>query len=137
MARTVLTIVLQVVIAIALALLLLTGWQAFVGTPPTAFEEAARVLFLFTDVALVAWLVLLIVGAVRRRGLGWGVGGSIAAAILAAMLNVVVVVVVGLIQGGWAALFVLFAIIGGIAFVIGAAVAAVLVQRVLVRPRTA
>jgi hypothetical protein len=127
MTRT-LAIVLQLAIAIVVSLALLTLWQwlieDFGDGLGEAFVQAARLLFLFMDVGLVVWLALLIVGAVRRRGIGWGIRGSIGAAFLAALTNLVVVIVVGFVQGGWAMLFVLFAVAGGLAFVIGAVIAA-------------
>jgi hypothetical protein len=68
---------------------------------------------------------------VRGRGLGSGIGGAVLAAVLAAFVNLVVVTIVGMVQQGWAPLFMLFAVLAGIAFVIGAAIAVPVAFRVV------
>jgi hypothetical protein len=125
MSRTA-SVILRLLFAVAAALVLLGLWQWFLGGDLVAgFAEGARILFLFTDIALGVWLVLLIVGAAR----GWGRGILFAAAVIGAVLNLVTVIVVGFIQGGaapWA--FILWAVEGGIALLIGAAVALAVVK---------
>jgi hypothetical protein len=120
------SVLLRLVIAIAVALVLLTLWQVLLGGDLAAgFGEAVRLLFFFMDVGLGVWLVLLIVGAVR----GWGRGHVVLSALAGVVLNFVTVIVVGFIQGGaapWA--FMLFAIEGGLAFLVGAVVAALVVK---------
>jgi hypothetical protein len=134
MARTVLTIVLDLVLTVVVSLVLLGGWQSLLsGSVADGSAEAARLLFLFMDVGLAVWLVLMIVGAVRRRGIGWGVGGVILAAVAGAVVNLAVVVVVGLIQQGWAPLLSLFAVVAGIAFLIAVLIVVPIVHR-LVKP---
>ena len=120
------TVLLHLVIAIAVALVLLTLWQLLLsGDLAAGFGEAVRLLFFFMDVGLGVWLVLLIVGAVR----GWGRGHVVLSALLGVVLNFLTVIVVGFIQGGaapWA--FMLFAIEAGLAFLVGAVVAALVVK---------
>ena len=122
-------VLLYLVIAIAVALLLLGLWQWWLGGDLGAgFAEAARLLFLFMDIGLGVWLVLLIVGAVR----GWGRRRVFAAAAVGVVLNLATVLVVGFVQQGavaWAFLF--FAVTAGLAFLVGAAVAGMIVPRVV------
>ena len=117
MSRT-LAVILRLLIAIAVALALLGLW--LMNLP-----EAARQLFLFMDIGLGVWLVLLIVGAVR----GWGIRSLLLAALAGAVLNLLTVTVVGLVQTGavpWE--FMAWATQAGIAFLIGAAVALIVVK---------
>ena len=120
------TVVLRLVVAVAIALVLLTLGQWFLsGDPVAGFLEGARLLFLFMDIGLGVWLVLLVVGAVR----GWGRGAVVLAALVGVVLNFVTVIVVGFVQGGaapWA--FMLFALEAGAAFLVGAVVAALVVK---------
>jgi len=126
------TVLLHLVIAIVVALALLTVWQgALLGGLAAGFGEAARLLFLFMDIGLGVWLVLLIVGAVR----GWR--GVFLTAVIGAALNLLTVLVVGFVQQGAVAWeFLSFAAAAGVAFLVGAAVSGIIVPR-LVKPTTA
>jgi hypothetical protein len=134
MSRVVLRLVLDVVLTIALALLFLTLWQWFLSDfSGDAFPEAVRVLFNFMDVGLAIWVVLLIIWAIRGRTRG---GGPSAArtflfALIGTVVNLIVVTVVGFIQGGWGLLLVMFAIVGGFAVLVAAAIVVPIVQRVV------
>jgi hypothetical protein len=133
MSRTIVALIAEVLLVVVVALLLGTLWQWFItGDLATAAGEGARLLFLFMDVGLVIWLVVLIVLAVRRRALP-GIGVTLLAALVGVVLNVVVVLIVGLVQGGWAAFYVVFAIEAGIAFLIAVLVVAPIIRR-LFRP---
>lgn len=113
-----LAVILRLAIAIVIALALLGLW--LMNLP-----EAARQLFLFMDIGLGVWLVLLIVGAVR----GWGIPSLLVAAVIGAVLNLLTVTVVGLIQSGelpWE--FIGWAVQAGLAFLVGAAVAVLVVK---------
>jgi hypothetical protein len=135
MSRVALRLVLLVVFTIVFALVLLTGWQAFLGTSlPDAAAEAARLLFLFMDVGLLAWVILLIIAVARKRPPSPGAVLGFAA--IGVAVNLVVVTVVGFIQGGWAPLFVLFAVEAGIATLVAVLLALGLVN-VLVKPSKA
>jgi hypothetical protein len=130
MSRSVLRLVLDVILTIAVALLLLGGWQSFLsGSAAEGFPEAFRVLFNFMDVGLLVWVVLLIVGTLRLRRLS--AGHTYLLLLGGAVLNLIVVAVVGFVQGGWAPLLVLFAIEAGIACLVAAAIVVPLVHRVL------
>ena len=123
MSRT-LAVILRLLIAIAVALALLGLW--LMNLP-----EAARQLFLFMDIGLGVWIVLLIVGAVR----GWGRNRIFFAAFAGVLLNLLTVIVVGFVQQGaapWA--FILFALTAGGAFLVGALVAARVVPRLVKTP---
>jgi hypothetical protein len=137
MQRTPARIALEVALTIAVALLLLGPWQWFLGAETLAggFSEAARLLFLFMDVGLVVWLVLLVVVAARRRPAG--VGLTLLFALIGTVTNLLTVIVVGLVQGGWAWLFILFAVEAGVAFLLSATIVVPLVHRVFLRPKAA
>jgi hypothetical protein len=133
MVRTIVALIVEVLLVVVVALLLGTAWQWFLtGDLASAVGESARLLFFFMDVGLAIWLVALIVLTVRRRALP-GIGVTLLAAIVGVIVNAVVVLIVGLVQGGWAALFVLFAIEAGIAFLIAVLVVAPIIRR-LFRP---
>jgi hypothetical protein len=133
MVRTIVALIVEVLLVVVVALLLGTAWQWFLtGDLASAVGEGARLLFFFMDVGLAIWLVALIVLTVRRRALP-GIGVTLLAAIVGVIVNAVVVLIVGLVQGGWAALFVLFAIEAGIAFLIAVLVVAPIIRR-LFRP---
>jgi hypothetical protein len=135
MSRPLLRLILDVVLTIALALLLLGGWQSFLsGSASDGFPEAFRVLVNFMDVGLAIWVVLLIVFTVRAKPTGVSAKRTYLLLAVGAILNALVVVTVGFIQGGWAPQLVLFAIEAGIACLISAAVVVPIVQR-LVRVR--
>jgi hypothetical protein len=134
MSRVVLRLVLDVVLTIGLSLLFLALWQwmlsDFSGNP---FPEAIRVLFNFMDVGLGIWLVLLIIWAIRGRTRG---GGPSAAhtflfALIGTVVNAIVVTIVGFIQGGAGPWLVMFAIVGGFAVLVSAAIVVPIVHRVV------
>ena len=117
-------VLLHLVIAVAIALLLLALWLGDAA-------EAARRLFLFMDIGLGVWLLLLIVSAVR----GWGPRAVMVSAVAGVVANLLTVLVVGFVQqGGVAGEFLFFGLTAGIAFLVGAGVAATVVW-LLVRPR--
>lgn len=133
MARTVLALVTEVLFVILVALLLGALWQWFLtGDLASGVVEGARLLFLFMDVGLAIWLVVLIVLIVRRREFP-GIGVTLVAAIAGVVVNAIVVLIVGFIQGGWAPLYVVFAIEAGIAFLIAVLIVAPIIRR-LIRP---
>ena len=138
MSRVILTIVLQLVLAILLTLVLSGVWFLLLGeSPAEAFlDQGFRLLFTFMDVGLVAWLLLLILGGVRRRGLGWGIGGSILAAFIATVVNLIVVVIVAFVQGGANIFYIALGLEAGMLFLIAAVIAVPIVHR-LVKPTAA
>jgi hypothetical protein len=126
-------IILDVALTIVVSLLVLGLWQALLGASLTdGFGEGARLLFLFMDVGLAVWVILLVIFAVRRRPLG--VGRTLLFAVIGALANLLTVIVVGIIQQGWAPLFILFATEAGIAFLVAAGIAVSVVHRVILRP---
>ncbi len=120
MGRKVAWIAVELVLSILFALVILTAWQGFLsGSILEGFDGAARSLFLFMDVGLLAFLLWLILRAARGRRPYAALG-----ALGASLINLVVVVIVGFIQGGAAPFgFMLFAITAGIAFVLAVLVA--------------
>jgi hypothetical protein len=135
MARVVLTLVLEVLLAVLLALVIGGLFLMLLGASPAeAFlSESPRLLFIFMDVGLVVWVVLLIVGAIRRKGLGWSIGGTILAAVIAALVNLIVVAVLAIAGGGADIFFIALGFEAGAIFVIAAAIATLLVRRVILR----
>ena len=133
MARTVLALVTEVLFVILVALLLGALWQWFLtGDLASGVVEGARLLFLFMDVGLAIWLVVLIVLIVRRREFP-GIGVTLVAAIAGVVVNAIVVLIVGFIQGGWAPLYVVFAIEARIAILVAVLIVAPIIRR-LIRP---
>ena len=133
--RIALGIALQVVIGTILTLAL--GFLVFLAMDASvsvAVEATIQYVLIFVDIALVTWLVLLIVGGVRRRGIGWGVRGSIAAAGLGALMNLAWIVLLSVINGGFDPDALALGIRAGIYLVVAAAITAPLVLRLLVKP---
>lgn len=129
MTRPVLALVAEVLLVIVVALLLGALWQWFLaGDLTEGAIEGARLLVLFMDVGLVVWLIALIILTVRRRALP-GIGLTLAIAVAAVALNAIVVLIVGFVQGGWAPLYVSFAIEAGIAFLIAVLIVAPIIRR--------
>ena len=120
MGRKVAWIAVELILSILIALVVLTAWQGFLsGSIVDGFFEGVKMLFLFMDVGLVAFLVWLIIRSVRG-GRPYAAPG----ALVAVLLNLVVVLIVGFVQGGAAPLgFLLFALTAGIAFVLAVLVA--------------
>jgi hypothetical protein len=134
MTRPVLALVAQVVLAIVVALLLGALWQWLrTGDLAEGAGEAARLLFLFMDVGLLVWVVVLVVLTVRRRALP-GIGAILLAALAGVLVNALTVTVVGVVQSGGAPLFVLFAIEAGIAFLAAVLVTAPIIHRLFRAP---
>jgi len=130
MSRVVLRLILDVVLTVAVALLLLGGWQSILaGSAVDGFPEAFRMLFNFMDVGLGLWTVLLIVFAMRSRALS--ASRTYLLLLIGTVVNLLVVITVGFIQGGWAPTLVLFAIEAGIACLVAAAIVVPIVHRVL------
>ena len=125
MIRTVLALVLQVLLAIVVALLAGSVWQGIVGGTPA---EAARRLFFFMDIGLGAWTAILVVLAVRRRVLP-GIGVTLLAAVAGVVLNALTVLAVGTVQGEGVLLFLGYAIEAGIAFLVAVLITAPIIHR--------
>lgn len=134
MARPILALVAQVVLAILVALLFGASWQAIVtGSTTAAPAEAARLLFFFMDIGLGVWAVALLVLTLVRRAFP-GVGAVVVTAVAGVALNALAVVVVGTIQGEGVVLFLGYALEAGIAFLLAVLVTAPIIHR-LFRPR--
>ena len=131
---TVSTIVLDVLLTIILALVLLTVWRGVAsGSVDGSLGQASQRLFLFMDIGLLAWVILL--GAAAGRGRSAGAGLTLVFAAVGTLANLVAVIVVGFVQQGtWAEQFILFAIEAGIAVLLAAAAAVLLVHRLILKP---
>lgn len=131
--RVVAVSVLQFVLALVLGWLLGSLLQWGLGSEPgDAFGiESLSLLFGFAGIALAVWAVLLIVGAVRRKGLGWGVGGSILAALIAAVANLMGMIVILFAMGGAAIFGVGIAIEAGVVFFVAAVLGTLIARRIV------
>ncbi|MGV8897574.1 MAG: hypothetical protein ACOH1U_14030 [Rhodoglobus sp.] len=134
MSRTVGKIVLDVLVTVALSLVILSTWRWMAGsTLGDGFGEAAQRLFLFMDIGLLVWLILISVAAIRRKPAGAGL--TLVFGAVGALANLITVIIVGYVQqGGWAEQFILFAVEAGSAFLIAAVVAVLLVHRLILKP---
>jgi hypothetical protein len=135
MTRAAAALLLEIAVVILVALALGTVAQRLLGSEDfaAAAGESARLLFFFMDVGLIVWVVILVVLLVRRRQLP-APGVTLLAAVIGVAANALTVLVVGFVQGGWAPLFVLFAIEAGIVFLIAAFVVAPVIHRLSRRP---
>ena len=125
---------LDIALTIVLSLVFLAALQLALGGELLAgFAEGARLLFLFMDIGLGVWVLLLLIVGLARRELS--VGRVVGFAALGAAVNLLTVIVVGFVQGGtapWA--FILFAVEAGIAFLAAATIVTLIVHRRLVKP---
>lgn len=127
-------IALQVAVVTVLAAVLGASWIALTGGATNGFVEAAlQQVLLFVDIAIVTWLVLLIVGGVRGRGVGWGIRGSLIAAAIGAAMNLVWILILSLAGGGVDARALALGAQADIAFLISVAVTAPLLVRLVVK----
>ena len=137
MARPALSVILQVVIGTLLTIVLAGLYFLLIlGVPPAeAFlDQALRLVLVFVDIGIITWAVLLIVGAVRMRGIGWGVGGSILAAVIGTIVNLVWIVILSVINGGADIFAIALGVQGGVFFLIAVVITALLVLRVILNP---
>lgn len=136
------SVLLRQVITLVISVLLawVFGGLAFLvqGAPAgDAFlVEAPSLVFVFMDIGLVVWMVLLIIGGIRRQGLGAGKAGTIIAAVVAALANLAVIAVLVMQSGTGDMLAISLGVQAGAVFVAGAGVATVIAHR-LVPPRAA
>ena len=134
MGRTVGRIVLDVMVTVVLSLVFLTVWRSMAGaTAGASFGQAAQRLFLFMDVGLLVWVLLLTITAIRGRPAGAGL--TLVFGAVGALANLLTVLLVGFAQqGSWVEQFNLFAIEAGIAFLVAAVVAVLVVHRLILKP---
>jgi hypothetical protein len=136
MSRPVLRLVFDVIDSIVLALVILALYLLFLGGGDVgeAAGESARLLFLFIDIGLGVWVVLLVIAVVRGRKSQTGptAASTWLFALVGVVANLLTVTVVGFIQGGaapWA--FILFAIESGVALLIAAAIVVPIVHHLV------
>lgn len=103
------------------------------GRPPAeAFlNQAIRLVLVFVDIGIVTWVILLVVGSVRERGLGWGVGGSTLAALIGAVANLIWIVILSVINGGADIFAIALGVQAGIFFLAAVAITAPVVLRLI------
>lgn len=130
--RQLVTLVVSVVLALVFAglALLMQGMpvdRAFL-------VEGPNLIFVFMDIGLVIWMVLLIIGGIRRQGLGAGRAGTIIAAVVAALGNLVVITVLVVQSGSTDLIAIGIGALAGAVFVAGAALATIVAHRLLPVP---
>ena len=127
-------IVLDVLLTVILSLGLLTVWRgAGSGSIGDSLGQASQRLFLFMDIGLLVWVILLAVAAGRGRAAGAGL--TLVFAAVGTLANLMTVIVVGFVQQGtWAEQFIQFAIDAGIAVLLAAAVVVLVVHRLILKP---
>lgn len=130
--RQLVTLVVSVVLALVFAglALLMQGMpvdRAFL-------VEGPNLIFVFMDIGLVIWMVLLIIGGIRRQGLGAGRAGTIIAAVVAALGNLVVITVLVVQSGSTDLIAIGIGALAGAAFVAGVALATVVAHWLLPSP---
>ena len=127
-------IVLDVLLTVILSLGLLTVWRGVgSGSIGDSLGQASQRLFLFMDIGLLVWVILLAVAAGRGRAAGAGL--TLVFAAVGTLANLMTVIVVGFVQQGtWAEQFIQFAIEAGIAVLLAAAVVVLVVHRLILKP---
>ena len=127
-------IVLDVLLTVILSLGLLTVWRRVgSGSISDSLGQASQRLFLFMDIGLLVWVILLAVAAGRGRAAGAGL--TLVFAAVGTLANLMTVIVVGFVQQGtWAEQFIQFAIEAGIAVLLAAAVVVLVVHRLILKP---
>ena len=127
-------IVLDVLLTVILSLGLLTVWRGVgSGSISDSLGQASQRLFLFMDIGLLVWVILLAVAAGRGRAAGAGL--TLVFAAVGTLANLMTVIVVGFVQQGtWAEQFIQFAIEAGIAVLLAAAVVVLVVHRLILKP---
>jgi hypothetical protein len=135
MARIAVALVVEVVLAILVALGLGTvlQWMLGAGGLAASAAESARLLFFFMDIGLAVWVVILIVLVVRRRTHPT-VGATLLAAVVGVAVNALTVLAVSLVQGGGTAEFLTYALEAGAVFLIAVLVVAPIIRRLFRAP---
>lgn len=124
-------LVLTILIAFV-GVMLLTGLQSLSSEPLPV--TALRILFGATGLAIALWTVLLIAGSIvlRRRPVGVRIGVHILSAGVAVIANTAVLALLTLGSDGWGGLIVAISLGAGFALLVAAAIAVVVVERVVV-----
>ncbi len=122
-------LVLSVVFALAFAGVFL-WWQG--ASIPQAFTvDAPHLILVFMDIGIAAFAILLIVGGIRRRGLGWSIGGTFLAALIGAIVNLVWIAILSAGAGAVDPAAMTLGVQAGVIFVIAATIATIGVRRII------
>jgi hypothetical protein len=144
--RVVLEIVLTIGIAIALAWLILgvLGLADSVDPLDTLVDQTPRVLFGLLGIGLGIWAILVTIGAIvlRRRAPGARIASHLVALVIALVINVALLSLVSIAANGggsdsWGMLVVAIAGAAGAALLVAGVTAVLLVNLVILRPKTA
>jgi hypothetical protein len=122
-------LVLSVAFAIAFAGVFL-WWQG--ASIPQAFSvDAPHLILVFMDIGIGVFAILLLIGGIRRRGLGWSIGGTFLAALIGAIVNLVWIAILSAAAGGVDPAAMLLGVEAGVIFVIAATIATIGVRRII------
>ena len=119
---------LEIVLTLVLAIALLGAFYSLVTGSPAGFGDAIHHLFLFMDVGIGLWILLLAITVSLRRPASARL--SILFALIGVLANFAAVTIVGLVQSGGAPEFMRWAAEAGAAFVLASATVAPLLRRV-------
>ncbi len=144
--RVVHEIVLTIGIAIAIAWLILGVLALADSADPlgTLFDQTPRVLFGLLGIGLGIWAVLVTIGAIvlRRRAPGARIASHLVSLVIALVINVALLALVSIAANGggagsWGMLVVAIAGAAGAALLVAGVTAVLLVNLVILRPKTA
>ncbi|HWR84401.1 MAG TPA: hypothetical protein VN200_00260 [Rhodoglobus sp.] len=90
---------------------------------------AAILVFWFGGVGIAGWGVVLLIGAVNGRGLGYGTLGAILAAVVASVTNLVAVIIVAMLSGGADVFAIALGLMASVVLLIGATVSVLVLRR--------
>lgn len=118
---------LDVVATLVLTVLLLGGYYSIVLASASGFGDAIHHLFLFMDIGIALWVVLLAIVVAGKKPVS--VRLTLLFAAIGVVANFVTVTVVGIVQSGGAPEFMRWAAEAGLAFLVAALIAVPLVHR--------
>ena len=119
--------VVEVILTLIVTIVLLGTFYSLVRGSLVGFGDAAHHLFLFMDVGIGLWILLLAITVSLKRPAG--VWATLLFALIGVVANLLTVTVVGLVQSGGAPEFMRWAVEAGLAFLVAAAVMVPLVHK--------
>lgn len=134
MIRVIFALLFELVLAVAFAIAfagVFLWWQG--ETIAQAFAvDAPHMILVFMDIGIAVFAILLIIGGIRRRGVGWSIGGTFLAALVGALVNLAWIALLSAASGGTidpGAM--LLGVQAGVIFVIAATIATIGVRRII------
>jgi len=119
--------VFEVILTLIVTIVLLGTFYSLVRGSPAGFGDAVHHLFLFMDVGIGLWVLLLGITVPLKRPAR--VRATLLFALIGVVANLLTVTVVGLVQSGGTPEFMRWAVEAGLAFLVAAAIAVPLVHK--------